>query len=941
MTAAATRPQLTWSAVTSANPCPICKHDSWCGRGTDGTFVGTIIACMRVSEGAFNSQQTKAGLAHYHRLVPLPAAQPKRESRPVTAAEATVAADPDTRHKIYTAWLAGLTLSDAHRLDLERRKAPQSFTDYGYKTFPEKPWGDEIDALRKAFSDEAILSVPGFVIATNKDSGQRYIKANGKAGLLIPVRDAQGRITAVKCRRDGASRGGKFRWLTSRTKDNRQGPSPSTPAHCPIGVRGPVAVIRLAEGPLKADIATSLNCLPTIGMDGAATWRPAVDLAIELGASTVRLAFDADAAQKKEVAEELVKCVTEIQARGLAVEIEKWPVEHKGIDDLLAAGGTPTVVPGDAIAGYLQDLLARASSADRDNRPEVEISTDEHETTAAAISGLAGDDSVYQRSGRLVRVIAGADSSDGIRRHSEAPRITTIPTAVVRSLLTRACRFVKVKLTEDGEQRIASHPPNWMVNAVAEWGHWPGIRYLAGIVNSPVLRPDGTILNAPGYDEATGLLFDPQGLTFDIPDRPTLEDSRRAAASLLDVVCDFPFEKPSHRSAWLTFVLTAPARHAFDGPAPLFVADANTAGSGKTLIMEVGAIINTGRDFARMSNPADDDECRKRILSVALAGDPLVLIDNVDGVLGCASLDAALTATVWKDRLLGRSEMVEIPLSAVWAASGNNVILGADTSRRAVHIRLNAPCERPEEREHFKRPYLRQWVKDNRPALLSAALTILRAYCLAGRPAQHLKPWGSFEGWSDLVRQAVVWIGEPDPGDTREELAASSNHHAGTIRALIDFWPPGDDRTASELLKLIDETESYDSASGFSGEHFKYERFREAVIEFCDSKNGKLPGARVLGNRLKKIRGKVVGKNSINCKPNRDDVMVWFVQPVDKSAGSAGSAGSTSYPLHTRGEEIDVNENINIEGTGTDPAEPADPAAMVARYGDWVSVSPA
>ncbi|MEZ6073962.1 MAG: hypothetical protein R3C10_27700 [Pirellulales bacterium] len=113
---------------------------------------------------------------------------------------------------------------------------------------------------------------------------------------------------------------------------------------------------------------------------------------------------------------------------------------------------------------------------------------------------------------------------------------------------------------------------------------------------------------------------------------------------------------------------------------------------------------------------------------------------------------------------MGRSEIVEMPLLTTWAATGNNVVLMADTSRRVCHIRLESRLENPEEREGFRHPHLTRWVAENRPVLLAAALTVLAAYCRAGRPDQGLKTWGSFEGWSQLVRQALVWAGQPDPG---------------------------------------------------------------------------------------------------------------------------------------------------------------------------------
>ena len=61
--------------------------------------------------------------------------------------------------------------------------------------------------------------------------------------------------------------------------------------------------------------------------------------------------------------------------------------------------------------------------------------------------------------------------------------------------------------------------------------------------------------------------------------------------------------------------------------------------AGKTGIF--GEVV-AGRPMARMAPATKEDEERKRITAIAVAGDPLVLIDNVTGLLGTAALDAAL-----------------------------------------------------------------------------------------------------------------------------------------------------------------------------------------------------------------------------------------------------------------------------------------------------------
>ena len=50
--------------------------------------------------------------------------------------------------------------------------------------------------------------------------------------------------------------------------------------------------------------------------------------------------------------------------------------------------------------------------------------------------------------------------------------------------------------------------------------------------------------------------------------------------------------------------------------------------------------------------------------------------------------------------------MVELPLSLTWTATGNNVLLEADTSRRTLQIRLDSPEENPELRSGFQIPHL-------------------------------------------------------------------------------------------------------------------------------------------------------------------------------------------------------------------------------------------
>lgn len=561
---------------------------------------------------------------------------------------------------------------------------------------------------------------------------------------------------------------------------------------------------------------------------------------------------------------------------------------------------------------------ATTAASGVDNRVEIDVTPDEHVVNDQAVLALSGDNVLFQRGGAIVQIQNDHSprTLKGIKRPANAPRIVAIKEASLRERLTTVARFVKRKETDEGEVTIHVHPPAFCISAVAARGHWPGMRHLEGVISSPILRANGTVLHTPGYDSETGLFYEPTGAAIDVLEAPSIDDARAACSSLLEVVCDFPFVKDAHRAAWLAMVLTPLARHAFTGPSPLFLIDANIRASGKSLLADAASLIVTGRTIARMSCPKEDDEMRKRITAIALGGDQMVLIDNIAGELGSASLDAALTGTIWKDRILGRSEIVEMPLVTTWAATGNNVVLLADTSRRVCHIRLESKLESPEHRYDFKHINLLGWVRDERPRLLSAALTILHAYCRAGRPGQNLKPWGSFEEWSDVVRQALVWIGMPDSGETREELARSSDREAAALRSVIECWteinPEGMGLTAAKMIERLEKSPD------------EFDLFRGAILDLCPARGGRFPSPRSLGNKLRHLRGRVVGGKAIDSR-DQHGTALWYVADVARPDDGSCSGGSGWSSPHFDSPNAGSGPGSNAEP----PARPEQPVTPV------------
>jgi hypothetical protein len=509
-----------------------------------------------------------------------------------------------------------------------------------------------------------------------------------------------------------------------------------------------------------------------------------------------------------------------------------------------------------------------------DKRPVVEVTVEEHEVNDEAVAALAADKTLFERA-VLVHVVRNADSFSGIHRPAGAPRILLVVAANLRERLARSVRFVKKHETRDGVTFERVHPPEFSPGAILARGTWPGIRRLNGVITNPVLRPNGHLIEQPGYDPETGLLYEPSGIDIQVPTQPTAQQITTAVEALLEVFADFPFAKFEHKATAIAYLLSPLARYAHSGPVPFFLSDGNTPGSGKTKLLIAGARISIGRDLAVMSNPESDAEARKLITAIAIEGDPIVLVDNLGPTgFGCPSIDAALTGTTWKNRKLTTNETSEMPLLTVWCGSGNNVALKGDTARRVAHIRLESLLENPEERTGFRHPDLLGWVTAERPRLLSAALTILRGYCAAGKPSQGLLPWGSFEGWSDLVRSAVVWAGLADPGLAREELRLHSNSEMAGLQSLLERWPEVDPEgtgvTAAAALEELDK------------EKDQYKELRAAILELCPAAHGKLPGVRSLGNKLRAMRGRVISGKYLD-KTELHGIAKWFVTSVTKN----------------------------------------------------------
>ena len=143
---------------------------------------------------------------------------------------------------------------------------------------------------------------------------------------------------------------------------------------------------------------------------------------------------------------------------------------------------------------------------------------------------------------------------------------------------------------------------------------------------------------------------------------------------------------------------------------------ADQPGTGKTLLSQVIGIVGTGREPSAIGEAGSYEEWGKVLLSALITGPPMLLIDNIVRKLDAQALARALTAGFFEDRILGRSEMVRVPVDSIFVGTSNNPLMSSEMSRRVVRIALNTGLDQPQARkpEEFQHPYLKQWVEDNR-----------------------------------------------------------------------------------------------------------------------------------------------------------------------------------------------------------------------------------
>ncbi|SDU51820.1 hypothetical protein [Amycolatopsis keratiniphila] len=295
-------------------------------------------------------------------------------------------------------------------------------------------------------------------------------------------------------------------------------------------------------------------------------------------------------------------------------------------------------------------------------------------------------------------------------------------------------------------------PPGPVLSAVLARRAWPGLPVLRRIISTPVLRPDGTLLQTPGYDERTGFYLAGNTHLAPIPDNPTPDEVAAAREFLLErFLRDFPWRDPAaDRANYLALLVTPLIRSFTRALSPFGLIEASMPGSGKTILtgcvgLLVGQTVQTWTE--------SEDELRKTITTVLADDHGVIVFDNLEEgtVVNSAVLARLMTERTWSDRKLGTNTASTFANDRLWLATGNNLRTGGDMASRTVWVRLDPDCPRPEARTGFTIPNLDSWILDprNRATVLRHILILILDWTSHGAPPAS--------GAIPQMRQFTAW----------------------------------------------------------------------------------------------------------------------------------------------------------------------------------------
>jgi len=604
-----------------------------------------------------------------------------------------------------------------------------------------------------------------------------------------------------------------------------------------------------------------------------------------------------------------------------------------------------TVCGGDPCANpSLCRACCEADKPQQNGKPLLIIDPGNLPTVAINLRDILANSGTLYNRGTPARITPS--SSDAM------PVATPLTTHGVVRLAHELSRPVKNGEPATVPDRVA----NMYLDMQGEWG----LPKLAGICTTPILRDDGSVVSAEGYDLATGVYC--HGIPeIMIPEHPTREQAQDALQTIRNAFRTFPFADSARRfdvalgvdvvdhdkpigideTSFICALLTAICRPSlWLAPGLLLNAPAiSGAGSGKGLLVRAIGMIAYGTHVRPFTPGHDRLEMDKRLVAEVMEGRPILAMDNINAtLLRSNTLASLLTERPTGVRLLGQSRMVTLEHASFIALTGNGLSVSEDLARRFLYCELDAHCEDPERRSF--EPGFIDYIREHRSELVSASLTIWRW----GRQTEMKRgvPLGSFEQWGESVRDPLVALGLPDPVDRIRQIKERDPARQRVIEMFGAWWEAHKDNAvraadlAPEVREIIDPSQR--------GRQYVARAVQGLIGTrqggFTLERVGELPNRRKAGApyRLRQVSPPGHGADSsassaASAFGAKSDGKTTVFAATD---GADAPADATDDPDVIRNTDLGANSENSAENVGLDVggADDADDADASRNYAD-------
>lgn len=496
------------------------------------------------------------------------------------------------------------------------------------------------------------------------------------------------------------------------------------------------------------------------------------------------------------------------------------------------------------------DVVEDAPEPEFKDKVVIRVQSDVNETANEIEKLFPRIPHIYQRDGKLVTLVRDK-RPPGSLRAAFAPRVSEIGKDELYDMVAAQANFVKVG--SKGNRSIEA--PVKPIHCLLARRDWRGASPIRQVVTAPCLLPDGSVLQTAGLNRQYGIFYAPSADYPQVPHRPTYEQAREAMDLMLEMMVDFPFMSLAHRSNALALMFTLACRSSYLGSTPLFVFDGNQAGVGKSLIAWVCTMAMTGTDAPMMACPVRDEEMRKELTTMLLHAEQIRVIDNVRNgkEINFPSLDQMITSEVLETRILGTMDSSgRMENNTTLVLTGNNVrfAVESDLGRRVAYCRLSYDGANPESRSRFQHgseSTFRNMIRTRHPELVTAALTVLRAYRQEGSPIMDIPNMGGFGAWTLAVRQPLVWMGEADPLDSWPDFRDQADAETESLEDLFEAWFQAFGDRLVPTREILESRHRVDE----SGQPLKMQDVIDLYLD--PAQTGSM---RTVGNAMKRYAGK-------------------------------------------------------------------------------------